>query len=83
MAAIRVCCFPDSTLKKKSTAVTYNYCREGVSRNEWNTRFVARIENPGDIITKSVSQHQKEKIRMMLYGIYDHDQTKHYSAVQN
>ena len=25
---------PDSTLKKKTAAVAYNYCREGVSCNE-------------------------------------------------
>ena len=64
---------PDSTLKKKSAAVAYNYCREGVSRNEWVTNYVPSIENPSDIMTKSVVQHRKEKIRMMLYDIYDYD----------
>ena len=64
---------PDSTLKKKSAAVAYNYCREGVSRNEWVTKYVPSIENPGDIMTKSVVQHRKEKIRMILYDIYDYD----------
>jgi len=67
---------PDSALEKKSAAVAYNYCREGVSRNEWVTRFVSSIKNPGDIMTKSVTQHHKEKIRMTLYDIYDHDQKK-------
>ena len=64
---------PDSTLKKKSAAVAYNYCREGVSRNEWVTKYVPSIQNPGDIMTKSVVQHRKEKIRMMLYDIYDYE----------
>jgi len=67
---------PDATLKKKSVAVAYKYCREGVSRNEWVTRFVPSIQNPGDIMTKLVSQHRKENIRMMLYNIFDHGQKK-------
>jgi len=53
---------PDSTPKKKSSALAYNFCREeGVSRNEWVTRFLPSIQNPGDIMTKSVSQHKKER----------------------
>lgn len=64
---------PDSTLKKKSAAVAYNYCREGVSRNEWITRFIPSKQNPSDIMTKSVTQHRKEKIRMFLHDIYDYD----------
>lgn len=63
---------PDSTLKKKSAAVAYNYCREGVSRNEWVTRFVMSKNNPGDIMTKSVTQNRREKVKMILYDIYDH-----------
>jgi len=47
---------PDSTLKKKASAVAYNYCREGVSGNEWVTRYSL---NPGDIMTKSVTQNRK------------------------
>jgi len=61
---------PDSTLKKKTAAVAYNYCREGVSRNEWVTRYTASKTNPGDIMTKSVTQGRKEKIRMLLFDIY-------------
>jgi len=56
---------PDSTLKKKSATVAYSYCRdEGVSRNEWIAKFVPSIESP------------QEKVRMMLYDIYDYDQRK-------
>ena len=61
---------PDSTLKKKTAAVAYNYCREGVSRNEWVTNYTSSKTNPGDIMTKSVTQDRKEKIRMLLFDIY-------------
>ena len=64
---------PDSTLKKKSAAVAYNYCREGVSRNEWVTKFVCSKNNPSDIMTKSVTQHRKDKIKMLLHDIYDYE----------
>ena len=63
---------PDSTLKKKSSAVAYHYCREGVSRKEWLTNYVHTSENPSDIMTKSISnlQDRKRKIRMIMYDIY-------------
>ena len=61
---------PDSSLKKKSAAVAYHFCREGVSRMEWVTNFVKSGSNPSDVMTKTVVQERKRKIRMMLYDIY-------------
>jgi len=32
---------PDSTKKKKTSAVAYNYCREGISQNEWVMKYTS------------------------------------------
>ena len=61
---------PESALKKKSAAVAYHFCREGVSRNEWITNYCKTSQNPGDVMTKTVTQDRKNKIKMLLYDIY-------------
>ena len=63
---------PDSTLKKKSSAVAYHYVREGVAREEWITNYVRPESNPSDVMTKSVTKmdDRKNKIRMILHDIY-------------
>ena len=37
---------------------------------EWVTNFVKSGSNPSDVMTKTVVQERKRKIRMMLYDIY-------------
>ena len=63
---------PESSLKKKSCAVAYHFCREGVARNEWLTAYVRTNLNPSDILTKTVRviKDRITKIRMLLYDIY-------------
>ena len=36
---------PDSTLKKKSHAIAYNFVREGCTRDEWQTTYINTNEN--------------------------------------
>ena len=45
---------PESSLKKKSCAVVYHFCREGVSKLEWLTAFVRTNLNPSEIMTESI-----------------------------
>ena len=63
---------PESSLKKKSCAVAYHFCREGVARNEWLTTYVRTNFNPLDILTKTliVIKDRITKIRILLYDIY-------------
>ena len=63
---------PDSTLKKKSSAVAYHFVREGVANDEWRTSYVNTKENPSDVCTKVIpnGEDRKRKIRMILYDIY-------------
>ena len=66
---------PESSLKKKSCAVAYHFCREGVVRVEWLTAYVQKNLNPSDILTKSVTsiKDRVTKVRMLLYDIYPED----------
>ena len=63
---------PESSLKKKSCAVAYHFCREGVARLEWLTAYVKTNLNPSDVLTKSISsiKDRATKVRMLLYDIY-------------
>ena len=63
---------PESSLKKKSCAVAYHFCREGVSKLEWLTAYVETKLNPSDILTKSIRsiKDRVRKVRMLLYDIY-------------
>ena len=63
---------PESSLKNKSYAMTYHFCREGVSKLEWSTAYVRTNLNPSDIMTKSISsiKDRIRKVRMLLYDMY-------------
>ena len=63
---------PESALKKKSCAVAYHFCREGVSKLEWLTTYVRTNLDPSDVLTKSISsvKDRIKKVRMLLYDIY-------------
>ena len=63
---------PESSLKKKSCAVAYHFCREGVARVEWLTAYVRTNLNPSNILTKLVGSIKDivTKVRMLLYDIY-------------
>ena len=65
-------CIPDSMLKKKTSRVAYNFVREGVSCDMWRTTYIKTVDNPADVLTKSLpaGSNRKRKVRMMLYNIY-------------
>ena len=68
---------PESALKKKSAAVAYHFCREGAAKREWVTNYCKTSQNPSDMMTKTVVQERKEKIRMLLYDIYPQEGETH------
>lgn len=63
---------PESTLKRKSSAVAFHFVYEGVSKEMWRMAYIHMSLNTADIFTKIVSSmnDRKRKIRMLLYGIY-------------
>ena len=63
---------PESSLKKKSCAVAYYFCGDGVAKLEWLTTYVKTNLNPSDIMTKSISSLKEriKKVRMLLYDMY-------------
>ena len=69
---------PDSTLKKKSSALAYHYCREGTARSEWITNYISTNLNPSDILTKTVHtlSDRARKVRSLLYDIYPSDKER-------
>ena len=66
---------PDSTVKKKSSAVDYHFVREGVAKKEWVTGYINTSENCSDLIKKTVSsgQDRSRNIRQLIYDIYTED----------
>ena len=46
---------PESTLKKKSNAITYHFVREGIAHDELWTVYVNTDENVADLFTKPLS----------------------------
>ena len=63
---------PNSTLKKKTFSVAYQFVREGVSNDEWRTAYIKTADNPSDLLTKSISAgiNREMKVRKILYDIY-------------
>ena len=45
---------PDSTLKKKSNSISYQFVREGVARDEWRTAYIKTYANPYNLMTKAL-----------------------------
>ena len=68
---------PDSTLKKKSNSIAFNFVREGAARDEWRCSYISTDENQSDILTKSLPYGEKrvrfcKKLLHHIYGETDH-----------
>ena len=73
---------PESTLKKKSQSLCYQFVREGVARNEWRTGHIKPLDNPADLLTKPLTATRRENlVRSILHHIYD-DEKDHTSKVE-
>ena len=72
MSVIHNTTTPESTLKKKHSSIAYHFVREGVARGEWRVTFIKSVNNPADILTKSLPQPQKEfLLKLCMHYIYD------------
>ena len=58
---------PESTLKKKSNSIAYNYVREGVATGEWLTVYEPTNTNVSDFLTKSVPVGKRRN--RLIWGI--------------
>jgi hypothetical protein len=67
---------PESTLKKKSNAICYNYCRESCAMGEHLVGHVPSELNPSDICTKIMPGGIKRDstIGLLLWDIKDHEE---------
>ena len=64
---------PDSTLKKKSQSIAYNFVCEGVARHEWRTSYVNNThDNEADLLTKQLPHGEKRKgfVSNLLHHIF-------------
>ena len=52
---------PDSTLKKKSQSIAYQFVCEGVARDEWRTSDVNSHDNEAYLLTKQLPHGEKRK----------------------
>ena len=48
-----------SVLKKKTSAITYHFVREGCCRDEWRTAYINTHENIADLLTKPLTDIDK------------------------
>ena len=72
MSVIHNTAAPESTLKKKHNSIAYHFVREGVARGEWLVTFIKSVNNPADILTKSLPQPQREfLLKLFMHYIYD------------
>ena len=72
MSVIHNTTAPESTLKKKHNSIAYHFVREGVARGEWLVTFIKSVNNPADILTKSLPQPQREfLLKLFMHYIYD------------
>ena len=64
---------PDSMLNKKSHDISYHFCREGCTRDEWLAGYIDTKINPSDLLTKALpaGEDRKRKAMSILYDIYD------------
>ena len=70
---------PDSTLKKKSSSIAFNWCREGTARDKWRCTYIPTADNHSDMQTKSLPYDEKRAkfYEILLDRIYS--ETKHVS----
>jgi hypothetical protein len=69
---------PESTLKKKSNSIAYNYCRESCAMGEHIVGHIPTNMNPADICTKVMPGGIKRDgiVSLLLWDINDdHDET--------
>ena len=59
---------PESTLKKKSNIIAYNFVREGCAADEWRITYINTNDNPSDMMTKCLAPGEKQEkfVRMLL-----------------
>ena len=62
---------PDSTLKKKSQSIVYDFVREGSAHGEWRTAYVNTHDNEADLLTKPLPNGEKrwKFVRNLLHHI--------------
>ena len=58
---------PESTLKKKSNSIAYNFVREGCAADEWRIAYINANGSPSDLMTKCLAPGEKrDKFAGML-----------------
>jgi hypothetical protein len=64
---------PESTLKKKSNSIVYNYCRESCAMGEHIVGHISTLLNPADICTKLMTGGVKRDgvVSLLLWDIND------------
>ena len=72
MSVIKNTQTPESTLKKKSNAICYHFCRESVAMGESLTAHVPTNDNLADVATKVLfGEKRRHLVRKLLYDLYD------------
>ena len=67
----------ESTLKKKSSSISYHAVRESVAMGELLTCHVGTNSNPADLATKVLyGKKRQDMVLKLLYNIYDDDKDK-------
>ena len=61
---------PESTPKKKSQSMAYNFVCEGCTADEWGTTHIHTLLNVSDLMTKPLSGDKSWRFfRMLLHHI--------------
>jgi len=74
---------PESTLKKKSNSVAYNYCRSKCAADVFQCQWIPSDENPSDMLTKIQPGTKRAVLqRMVMYpGCDDSDAKREIKAM--
>ena len=72
---------PESTLKKKSSSLTYHLVRQDMSLDKWRTAHANTDDNEADLLTKVLPFGEKRRgfVRKILHHNYSSAQIQYYA----
>ena len=60
--------FPDNTLKKKNSAISYHFLRENVAAGTIVLKYVNSSENRADMLTKALGPKKTKDANSMIFS---------------
>ena len=68
MGMLQASTFPDNTLKKKNSAISYHFLRENVAAGTIILKYVQSSENKADMLTKALGPKNTKDANSMIFS---------------